>query len=92
MPIAVAEDFAESLRRAGLDPDELANFTVPSEAEAKFASFERLLGIHALALMFGQKNCALYETRGESFWISDNPVVMFNSFPYGDVALNALGG
>jgi Protein of unknown function (DUF4238) len=91
MPIAVAEDFAESLRRAGLDPDELANFRVPSEAEAKFASFERLLGIHALALMFGQKNCALHETRGEAFWISDNPVVMFNSFPYGDVALNALG-
>jgi Protein of unknown function (DUF4238) len=89
--IAVAEDFAESLRRSGLDPEELANFRVPSESEAKFASFQRLCGVHALALAFGQKNCALHETRGEAFWISDNPVVMFNSFPYGDVALNALG-
>jgi hypothetical protein len=90
-PTAVAEDFAESLRRSGLDPDELANFRVPSEAEAKFASFQRLRGVHALALAFGQKNCVLHETRGEAFWISDNAVVMFNSFPYGDVELHAQG-
>ena len=36
-PIAVAEDFAESLRRSGFDPEELKNFRVPSEAEAKAA-------------------------------------------------------
>jgi hypothetical protein len=28
---------------------------------------------------------------GANFWISDNPVVRFNTFPYGDVALSSPG-
>jgi hypothetical protein len=90
-PIAVAENLAESLRRSGFDPEELANFRIPSEIEAKLASFGLLSKVYALALALGKKNCALHETRGEPIWISDNPVVMFNSFPYGDIGLNAPG-
>jgi len=90
--ITVATDLAMSLRQAGLDPDELANLAIPSENDAKIVSLVACLsGVHEIAAALQRKDMLLFDARSGVFWISDNPVIMHNSFPYGDVGLDAPG-
>ncbi len=87
----VVADLAKSMRLAGLDPDELANFAIPSDAEAKIASFACLSGARELAASLQRKDVLLFDAKSDVFWISDNPVVMHNAFPYSGMGLDAPG-
>jgi hypothetical protein len=89
--IAVATDLAASLRQAGLDPGQVANFAIPSENDAKIVSFACLSGVHEMVAALQRKDMLLFNANSDTFWISDNPVIMHNSFPYGDVGLDAPG-
>lgn len=52
----------------------------------------RLLDLDLVEQAFREKDFLLIEAKGDArFWISDNPVVMYNAFPYGLTGLGALG-
>lgn len=85
------EQLGESVRNAGLNPEELANFGIPTEMQAKILSFDSLGSVDDLAREIGSKICVLHQFTGDPLWLSDNPVVMFNSFPYGDSGIKSQG-
>src|SRR3954452_24400121 len=80
-----------SLQSAGISPEGVENFRIPDEEEAKLLSLQNLPLVSDLANILAQKICVLHKTFGEPFWISDNPVVTFNPFPYGQNGLASQG-
>jgi hypothetical protein len=88
----IMEQLGESARNRGWDPEEFANFGIPTEMESKIISFRSLDSVDDLAAALGSKICVLHKVDAPSvLWISDNPVVTFNSFPYSDQGINSPG-
>jgi hypothetical protein len=85
------EQLGESARKRGLNPEEFENFDIISEEDAKRISFQSFSGLNELAEAFRSKVAVLHKIRNASVWISDNPVVTFNSFPYGDQGIESPG-
>lgn len=89
---AIAEDFARAVSNAGLKPENIVNFRIPTEQDVRVAALATLNDRALFRDALVEKRAVLVEAGdGERFWTSDNPVVMFNSFPYGDTALKAPG-
>ena len=90
--LSVAEQMIDSLKDAGFDKDELLNFSIPSEDEVRqFALSSYLKSDELVESISGKVGFLIRCDSGNSFWTSDNPVVLHNTFPYGDVALGAAG-
>lgn len=64
-----------------------------SDAEIRRTHLQHLLGIAEVAKVLGTKDMLLLSATDTSstLWISDNPVVMFNNFPYGHFGIAASG-
>lgn len=64
-----------------------------TETESRLLHLARLLGIHEIAEVLRTKDVALLQVdRSEQvLWLSDNPVILNNSFPYGRIGLAAPG-
>lgn len=89
---AVARELAQSLADGGFDPDGVGNFSVPTEQDVRMATLEMISEREVFGMSLITKLPVLIDSSGsERFLISDNPVVMSNSFPYGQVALDAPG-
>jgi hypothetical protein len=64
-----------------------------SDTDARLVHLLRLLGIQELADELGTKDIVLLQSANADnvLWISDNPVVLHNTFPYGRVGVTAPG-
>lgn len=62
-----------------------------SDEDARVAHLQHLLGIQELADELTTKDIVLLHSANGGLWISDNPVVLYNSFPYGMVGVAAPG-
>jgi hypothetical protein len=71
----------------GVEPIEL------SDIEARLLHLQRLLGITELTAAFRTKDTVLLQSTDakSALWISDNPVTLHNTFPYGRVGAAAPG-
>ena len=62
-----------------------------SDTDARLAHLQHLLGIQELADELTKKDIVLLHSANGGLWISDNPVVLQNTFPYGRVGVAAPG-
>lgn len=63
-----------------------------TDDEARRISFRALIGADGIQSALESKDAFILEARGQTtFWISDNPVVIHNSFPYGKFGVGAVG-
>ncbi len=87
-----AEQFAVVLQEAGIEPKEVDGFSIPTEQEVRRAALSSFLDIqkHVDALR-AKRQILIHATGSETFWISDNPVVLHNTFPYGELGLASPG-
>jgi hypothetical protein len=89
---AVAEDFLRAVADAGMDPTAISNFNVPTDQDARLAARAMLAERDGFREALAAKRIVLVEASGDDrFWTSDNPVTMFNTFPYGELGLNSPG-
>ena len=88
---ATMEGIGEAFAEAGLNPEEISNFRVPSDQDMRRAALAMFVERDAFRDALVTKHVVLLEPGSDCFWTSDNPVQMFNSFPYGEIALNAPG-
>jgi Protein of unknown function (DUF4238) len=89
---AVAEGFVRAVAGAGMDPAVISNVGVPTDQDARLAALAMLAKRDGLREALAAKRAVLVEARGnDRFWTSDNPVAMFNTFPYGELGLSSPG-
>jgi hypothetical protein len=89
---AVAEGFLRAVADAGMDPAVISNVGVPTDQDARLAALAMLGERDGLREALAAKRAVLVEARGnDRFWTSDNPVAMFNTFPYGELGLSSPG-
>ena len=88
----LAQQFAHSLRRMGIEPGFVRGFSIPNDQDTRKPAFAFLHDWHRFAASLGSKHILLFKSpQHESFWLSDNPLVFHNSFPYGDVGFESSG-
>jgi hypothetical protein len=89
---SIVQQLSESLREAGMDPGEVDGFSIPTDQEIKRAALASFLDLQGIVGSLQEKRPILiHSSDSRVFWISDNPVVLHNSFPYGEHGLNAPG-
>ena len=89
---SIAEQLSQTMREAGIDPEQFEEFSIPTDQEVRHAALASLLDIHRIVAALQDKDLILiHSPDSKCFWISDNPVVLQNSFPYGELGLNAPG-
>jgi len=85
------QDLTLQLRRraeeAGLDvPPEI------TDEDARRIALNMLINGDGVQAAFESKDMFIVQAQGNNrFWTSDNPVVMHNSFPYGNIGIDAVG-
>lgn len=63
-----------------------------SDNDTRRIHLQRLFEIQKVAKLFAGKDILLLQsTENKALWISDNPVVCHNTFPYGSVGICSLG-
>lgn len=90
--LSSAEQLSKTLKDFGIDPSEVSNFNIPSDSDIRKATLGSLLNTDQIASALNNKQLILiHRGKNECFWISDNPVVRHNAFPYGEFGLNSPG-
>jgi len=77
-------------RFSSLQDDELDQISI-SESQARLSSILNLANLPKFATPFLDKDLILISSADHRFLVGDNPIALFNSFPYGDIALSAPG-
>ncbi len=86
-PMEVARQLSQRLEESGFGlPEETLD-----EQQVRLGSLRRLLALEEVAAVLAAKDLVLVKTASPALWTSDNPVVFYNSFPYGRPALAAPG-
>ncbi len=89
---SVVQQLSESLMEAGIDPGEVDGFSIPTDEEIRRTALASFLDLQGIVGSLQEKRPILiHSSNSKVFWISDNPVVLHNSFPYGERGLNAPG-
>jgi len=89
---SIAEQLLDGLRGVGIDPGEVDGLSIPTDQEVKRAALAAFLDLRPIVDAIQEKRPILiHSSSSQVFWISDNPVVLHNTFPYGERALNAPG-
>ena len=89
---SIADQFSASLSKAGFDPGEVDGFSIPTDREVRRAALALLLDLDGIVGALQAKRPILIHTLdSRPFWISDNPVVLHNTFPYGQRGLSSPG-
>lgn len=86
--IDLSQQLASLLEKYGGGPVEDGEM---SENQARLISIDTLAELPFFAQHFIDKDIALISSGESRFIISDNPVVLNNSFPYGDLGLSSPG-
>jgi hypothetical protein len=89
---SIAEQMLAALCEVGIDPGEVDGLSIPTDQEVKRAALASFLDLRRIVGALQEKRPILiHSSNSQVFWISDNPVVLHNTFPYGERALNAPG-
>lgn len=89
---SIAEQLQRSIREAGLNPSEVHGVSIPSEQEVRRAALASFLDLSRIVAGIRTKRAILFRSSVPmSIWISDNPVVLYNSFPYGERGISSPG-
>jgi hypothetical protein len=89
---SIAEQMLAALSEAGIDPGEVDGLSIPTNQEVRRAALASFLDLRRIVSAIQEKRPILiHRSNSQVFWISDNPVVLHNTFPYGERALNAPG-
>ena len=89
---SIVEQLLAALSKAGIDPGEVERLSIPTDQEVKLAALASFLDLRRIVGALQEKRLILiHSSTSQVFWISDNPVVLHNIFPYGERALNAPG-
>jgi Protein of unknown function (DUF4238) len=91
-PAELAQQLNERLRSSGLDQYGVPYLDAQSENDGRLFSLQQLIQLEEYTEPFLAKDLLLLRTsEARPFLISDNPVVLHNTFPYGEIGLNARG-
>jgi hypothetical protein len=89
---SIAEQLLAALGESGIDPGDVDGLSIPTDQEVKQAALASFLDLQRIVGAIQEKRPILiHRSNSQVFWISDNPVVLHNTFPYGERALNAPG-
>ena len=89
---SIAEQLSKTLRDAGIDPGDVDGFAIPTDQEIRRAALASFLDLQEIVDALQKKRPILiHSCESDLFWISDHPVVLYNSFPYGERGLNSPG-
>lgn len=89
---SIAEQLQASMREAGLYAEEVDGFSIPTDQQIRCAALASLLDLSAIIAGLQDKRLILFSSPAPMLlWISDNPVVVYNSFPYGERGLSSPG-
>ncbi|QMU26602.1 DUF4238 domain-containing protein [Adhaeribacter radiodurans] len=83
--------FHEQLKMRIENEGWLSDIHIPSEQEAKLYNLAQLSNIEKIAKSLDDKIILLYKTHSQRYWITDNPIIVFNSLPYGDNDIESRG-
>jgi hypothetical protein len=89
--IEVTRQLLATLEKFGVGNARELDGHVMSENQARIASIETFAELPFFAGPFLEKDLFLISSQSESFFIGDNPVVVNNSFPYGELGLSSPG-
>lgn len=91
-PAELTKQLNERLHASGLDQNGVPYLDTQSENDDRLCSLQQLIQLEEHTELFLAKDLLLLRTfEAHPFLISDNPVVMHNTFPYGEIGLNARG-
>lgn len=90
---SIAAQLLGSLHEIGLNPGEIDGLSIPTDQEIRRIAFATFLNHRGIIDSLQRKQVFLVHNHPDSkfFWISDNPVAFHNTFPYGEIGLNAPG-
>ena len=89
---SVAEQFAVTLSRAGFEPDKVDGFSIPTDQDTRRAALKYLFDLDGIISALNVKcPILIHSSDSNPFWISDNPIVLHNTFPYGERGLYSPG-
>jgi hypothetical protein len=89
---SIAEQLQASMREAGIYAEEVNGFSIPTDQQIRRAALASILDLRAIIAGIQDKRLILFSSPAPmSLWISDNPVVVYNSFPYGERGLSSPG-
>jgi Protein of unknown function (DUF4238) len=89
---SIHNQMADWLNDMGFDPQNVANFSIPSDNDIRKISCKNTFNVDKIAQLLTKKVLLLLKCNyDEPFWISDNPVVKQNNLPYGDLSLDSFG-
>lgn len=87
-----ARQLSNSIQEAGIDPGEIDGFSIPTDQEIRRMVLGWFFNLEPIVESLQQKRLILIHSDNlKVFWASDNPVVLHNSFPYGERGLSAPG-
>lgn len=91
--IEMSNQFRQLIQPANLNLDPTSKQSLElDENDAKLISLRQLGDIGKLIPLLATKTLTLLKTtKSKPFWISDNPVVLHNKLPYGDLGLGSKG-
>lgn len=69
----------------------LTRLRLINDTEARRISLEQLFRLDEYAVPISEKDVILLFSREKRLWTSDNPVVVYNTFPYGQTGLKSPG-
>lgn len=91
-PVELVQQLLEKLEKAGVDLQTIENLDKVSDNDSRLVLLNRLLQQDNDIESFLSKRLILLKAPSpQAFWISDNPVVLYNTFPYGECGLNTMG-
>jgi len=90
---SMAEGMADLLRQVAIDPKQVHGAQRPDEQDIRRAALDAIR--NSAPQLVGELNnkqlLLVHNADAGCFWISDNPVVIENPFPYGDRGIGAAG-
>jgi hypothetical protein len=90
--IDLTEKLPLILEKNGISPDYIKNLKKITLEESKFISIILLAEIEPYIQALINKSLLLLKSPSENpFFISDNPIVFHNSFPYGEIGMDVRG-
>lgn len=85
-PVEISRQLSELVQELGMPEVETI-----TEEDARRIALSNMLQLNKFSAPFLRKDFILLYSSEERLWISDNPVVVSNSFPYGKTGLDSPG-
>ena len=91
--LELTRQIAELLSRQGFAEQGIEDYTLFDENQARLTLFKTIFNTESFvsAILGKTPVILLNNMSNKNFWISDNPISLFNTFPYGQVGFDEKG-